>query len=68
MSGLGRAMGVAILLDDGSAREARRAEEWRRLHARPDALPIADPADPVEERRVHLPLVTVARRLLHGAG
>lgn len=68
MSGFGQAIGLAILLDDGSAREMRRAEEWRRLHARPDALPAADPAASVGERRVRLPLLSIARRLLVRAG
>jgi len=68
MSGLGKTMGLAILLDEGSAREARRAEEWRRLHARPDAPPVADPAASVEGRRVRLPLITIVRRLRIDAG
>lgn len=49
------------LAGDRTAADRRRADEWRALHRRPDALP--DPIEPVRPyRRFHVTGFSVRRR------
>jgi hypothetical protein len=60
MSNLGRTLGFMILAGETMrVTERRRADEWRALHRRPDAEPLAD-GDPAP------PAPRVSRRLSLG--